>query len=105
MKDATTNVGVSVDGHQVAAVEVLHEDGSELAMLSFRVDAGHLPPAVRRELVEAVFDLAQLRECHQLQIALPLGDTELLRDLREHCTAINARAAGATCLIDADVEP
>jgi hypothetical protein len=100
-----TTVGVSAEGRRVAAVDVYPDPDSEQATLRFRVDAGHLPATVRRELVEAVLNLSQLRDCYRLHIALPLGDAELLRDLEQHCAALNAHAAGATCLIEADIDP
>ena len=38
-----------------------------------------------------------------LHVALPLGDTELLQRVRQRCTTGEPRAAGVSCLIDAEL--
>jgi hypothetical protein len=95
----TSRVSVVADGRPVAAADIV-DDGS-VVRLGFRVDGGHLPVHVRRELVDAVFELPELRTRRPVQASIPLGDVELLAGLRTHCADVDTRAAGSTCLVEA----
>jgi hypothetical protein len=99
--DDMSRVLVEDDGRQIARVDV-SEDGP-VVDLRFSVNQGHLPAGTRGLLVEAAFDLPALKEPRLVHATLPLGDVDLLAGLRRHCTHVDARAAGATCLVDADV--
>jgi hypothetical protein len=92
---------VEDDGQTIAHVDV--SDDGEVVDLRFSVNQGHLPVPARRLLVEAAFDLPLLKEPRLVHATLPLGDVDLLAGLRRHCAHLDARAAGATCLVDADV--
>ena len=70
----------------------------------FHVRSGHVPPDARGSVVDAVFELPGLREYRLLRASLPIGDAELLQLLRRRCPALSARAAGATCLVDAELD-
>lgn len=96
-----SRVLVEDDGRPVAHVDV-SDDGAAVD-LRFAVNRGHLPIHTRRLLVEAAFDLPPLKEPRLVHATLPLGDVDLLAGLRRHCTHVDARPAGATCLVDADV--
>ena len=99
--DEVARVLVEDDGHAIAHVDV-NDDGA-IVDLRFSVNQGHLPVRARRLLVEAAFDLPMLKEPRLVHATLPLGDVDLLDGLRRHCTHLDTRAAGATCLVDADV--
>jgi hypothetical protein len=92
------------DRQAVASVELFDDDGDAGVAVTFEIAAGHLPPHVRRELVEAVFALPELRDSHRLRVTMPLGDAELLESLRARCHDLNTRAAGSTCLVDGDLD-
>lgn len=94
---------VEDDGHPVASADV--RDEGPVVQLRFDVDHGHLPVQVRPLLVDAAFDLPVLKEARPVQATVPLGDAELLAGLRRHCAHVDTRAAGATCLVDAAVDP
>jgi len=87
------------DGHLRSLVEI-HRD-ERLMRVVFEVDHEHLPPGVREELVEATFELPEVRQCDAVQAVVPLGDVDLMSSLRAHLRDIRTRAAGVTCLIDA----
>ena len=87
----------------VASVARYDDAHGPSVSVTFAIAAGHLPTHVRRELVDAVFKLSELRESHHLRVTMPLGDAELLASLRAHCGQLNARAAGSTCLLEADL--
>jgi hypothetical protein len=67
------------------------------------IRGGHVDPAARASLVDALFALPAVRRCSHLRAAVPLGDTETIRQLTRRCGSYETRAAGATCLIEAEV--
>ena len=96
---------VSVDdeeGRRVAAADIEVVDPSE-ARASLSVESGHLPAGTRTRLVDAVLDTPEVSSCTHVQVALPLGETEILDRVRERCDTGDVRAAGATCLVEADL--
>ena len=83
-----------------ADIEVV---GESEVRASLHVESGHLPKGARARLVDAVLDTPAVSSGGHLQVALPLGDTEILDRVRERCDPEEVRAAGATCLVDAEV--
>ena len=90
------------DGRCVAEADIEVVSRSEVRA-SLHVEAGHLPRGTRTRLVDAVLDTPEVSSCEHVQVALPLGDTEMLDRVRERCDPEEVRAAGATCLIEADL--
>jgi hypothetical protein len=96
---------ISVDdeeGRRVAAADIEVVDPSEVRA-SLSVESGHLPVGTRTRLVDAVLDTPEVSSCKHMQVALPLGDTEILDRVRERCDTGDVRAAGTTCLVEADL--
>lgn len=79
--------------------------GEGTVEITFYVCGGHVAPGVRRNVVAEVFALPELRRSWQFHASLPLGDTELLAELRRRCPSLSTRAAGATCLVEANLDP
>jgi hypothetical protein len=71
------------------------------ARASLHVEAGHLPVGARQRLVDALLDAPEISSRTHLQVALPLGQSEILDRIRQRCDVEEVRAAGATCLIEA----
>ena len=90
------------DGRCVAAADI-EVVGRSAVRASLRVESGHLPVGTRARLVDAVLDSPEVSSCQHVQVALPLGDTEMLDRVRERCDLGEVRAAGATCLVEADL--
>jgi hypothetical protein len=90
------------DGRCVAAAYIEVVDRSAVRA-SLHVESGHLPVGTRTRLVDAVLDTLAVSSCAHVQVALPLGDTEILNRVRERCDPGDVRAAGATCLVEADL--
>jgi hypothetical protein len=90
------------DGRRVAAADIEVVDGTA-ARASLHVESGQLPVGTRARLVDAVLDTPEVRSCEHVQVALPLGDTEILDRVRERCDPGDVRAAGASCLVEADL--
>lgn len=82
---------------------VVTRDG-DVVQIRFQIASGHLPTTARHDLVAAVFALPELENPGIVQAAIPIGDADLLAELRAHLADVHTRAAGATCLIDATTE-
>jgi hypothetical protein len=92
------------DGQQLAVARIDLVD-AVTARASLHVSAGHLPVGTRTRLVDAVFDDPDVRSRRQVQVTLPLGDTEILDRVRERGIIATFRAAGSTCLLEAELPP
>jgi hypothetical protein len=90
------------DGKLVAAADIEVVNPS-MVRASLHLESGHLPTGTRARLVDAVLDAPEVSTCQHVQVAFPLGDAETLDRVRERCDTGEVRAAGATCLVEADV--
>jgi hypothetical protein len=90
------------EGRQVglAAIDVVDDS---VTRASLHVEAGHLEPGTRARLVDAVLDDPEVSSRRHLQVAVPLGDSEMLDRVRERSETDEVRSAGASCLIDAEL--
>lgn len=96
---------VSIDdehGRPLASADI-HVVDPSATRASLHVEPGHLPAGTRAHLVDAVLDDPEVSTRPHVQVTLPLGETEILDRVRERCDAVETRAAGASCLVDADV--
>jgi len=94
------HVTVEDGGRVLARADVQCDAQLGTVQASLHVEAGHLPPGTRARLVDAVLDLPDLPTGAHLHAALPTGDAEILDRVRERCTLVELRAAGASCLLD-----
>jgi hypothetical protein len=77
-------------GRRLAEAEIDLADGAT-ARASMHVEAGHIPPGT-----------PEVAARQHVEVSLPLGDSEILERIRERCEETETRAAGATCLVEAD---
>jgi hypothetical protein len=93
------------DGDQtVAAAEVTtSQEPGGTAQALLHAAAGHIAPGSRARLVDAVMDLPEVQTSEHLQATVPLGDGESLERLRERTDDADARPAGSTALLDANM--
>src|SRR5690348_516954 len=92
------------DGTRVVARAAVHVDpDAGVVQASMHAEAGHVPVGARSELVDAVLDQPEVKAGTHLQATIPAGDTEMLERLRDRCTEIDTRRAGATALVDTAV--
>jgi hypothetical protein len=98
---------IVIDADDGAMLAVAHVDlvDADTVRASLHVEPGHLPARVRTRLVDAVFDDPDVRRRHQVQITLPLGDFEILDRVRQRGVIATFRAAGSTCLVEAELPP
>jgi hypothetical protein len=97
------HLDVNVGGRAVVRADVALHDQPGVVRAAVHVESGHQPPGTRAGVVDAVLDLPEVRTQQRLEIALPIGETEILQRLRERCDRVRTRPAGATCLVDADL--
>ena len=98
MSDAAQHITIEDDGRLLAEADVRTTDQAVQADL--RVEAGQLPPGTRARLVDAVLDISNAEPGIPLTATLPAGDAEMLQRMRERCTTVSTRTAGATCQVD-----
>jgi hypothetical protein len=94
-------IEVAEHGEVVAVADIEPTNDQGVVRASLHAQAGHLPTGARTRLVDAVLDLPQARDSNRLEATLPSGDAESLDRLRERCHEVQARPAGASCLVDA----
>jgi hypothetical protein len=98
------SVEVRHDGRVVAAAALTvpsepHGTAS-VALASPHRDA---PPAARAELVDEVLSDPAVQSCDSVHVVTPVGDAEAITRLQERTTNFNARAAGASSVMEAEV--
>ena len=98
------HITIDHEGRAVATADLESSTDAATISASMHVESGHLPTGTRTELVDAVVDRASALRADRLQASLPAGDGEMLERLRERCPNVDARAAGASCLADAQLE-
>ena len=100
---AQPRIAIDADDGSTLAVASLDFLGPDVVRVALHVSPGHLPSGTRTRLVDAVFDDPDVRRRRQLQVTLPMGDIEILDRLRERGVLTTFRAAGSTCLVEADL--
>ena len=98
MSDTQHIIIEDADGGGVLAAAEVHAD-PDLIQAQLRVEAGAVPQGVRSRLVDAVLDLHTFPPGTTLEMTLPAGDAEMLQQVRLRCGTVDARAAGASCLL------
>ena len=92
------------EGHIAAVAEVTTGRGPEgTVRASMYAKSEHVRPGDRTSLVDAVMDLPEVQASERVEAAIPYGDAESLERLRERTRDAQARAAGATTLLDATI--
>ncbi|HEY0239065.1 MAG TPA: hypothetical protein VGC37_10475 [Friedmanniella sp.] len=99
-----SSVRVHHDGHVVAHADITTSDAPH-STARVTLDTPHrdAPSAARGELVDRVLDHPGVRSSDAVHVVAPLGDSEAMARLQERATNVNARAAGASSIIEADV--
>jgi hypothetical protein len=97
-------IHIEADGRTLASAELHPTDEPGLVHSDLHVESGHLPAGTRTRLIDAVLEHPEVEEADRLLATMPLGDTEMLDRVRERCDDVDARAAGATKLVQAHLE-
>jgi hypothetical protein len=103
--DDPSTVQIQADGHVLAEAEVRPTDQPGVVHSELHVESGHLPAGTRSRLVDAVLEHPEVDSAERLVATMPISDTEMLDRVRERCDGVETRAAGATKLVEARLEP
>ena len=98
---ARHTIRIEADGRTIAEAEVAATGTPGVVHSDLHVESGPLPAHTRSKLVDAVLDDPDVCAAERLVATMPLGDTEMLQRVRERSEAVEARAAGATKIVDA----
>jgi len=94
--------GTVVAANDASVVASVHTIGDVLD-LHVDVAGGHIAPNARADVVSELFELPAVKMSRRLHAAFPIGDYELVLQLQGRCVSLHTRAAGATCLIEAEL--
>lgn len=98
------SVEVHREGRVVAAAAVTTSpEPHGTASVSLSARHGEAPPHARSELVDRVLDHPGVQRSDNVRVVVPIGDAESITRLQERTTNFNARAAGASSVIEAEV--
>jgi hypothetical protein len=95
---------VEEDGVVMADATVSPLDSDHRTYVQVHVAAGHLPCGTRHKLVDALYEAVSGSNATSLVATVPLGDAELVEGLREHLFNVKLRAAGATSILEGQVQ-
>jgi hypothetical protein len=99
-RDVSRHVEIKDGEVTVAEAQVAKHDDAT-ARVSLHPPSGHVDPASRASLVDAVVDTPEVRDSRRLEATVPLGDSVALDRIRERTEEASTRAAGSTALVDA----
>jgi hypothetical protein len=97
-------IQIEADGRTLATAEVHPTDEPSVMHSDMHLESGHLPVGTQSRLVDAVLAHPDVDHAERLLATMPIGDTEMLARVRERCAEVEARAAGATKLVEARLE-
>jgi hypothetical protein len=94
-------IRIEADGRTVAEAAVEPTGRPGVVHSDLHVESGPVPPDTRVRLVDALLDDPAVTAAEHLVATMPLGDTEMLRRVRERFAEVTAHSAGATKIVDA----
>jgi hypothetical protein len=103
--DDHPTVHVRAGGRLLAAAEIEPTDETGVVHSTLHVESGHLPPGTGSSLVDAVLGHPAVDRAQRLVVTMPIGDTEMLDRVRERTRQVETRAAGATKIVEARLDP
>ena len=93
------------DGNVLAEADVRPTDEPGVVASSMHVESGHLPVGTGTRLADAVLEHPEVDRAERLVATMPIGDTEMIDRVRERSDEVEARAAGATKIVEARLGP
>jgi hypothetical protein len=103
--DDHPSIEIEDHGRTLATAEMHPDDGTGVLHSDLHVESGHLPAGTGARLVDAVLDSSDADDADHLRATMPIGDTEMLERVRERCDDVEARAVGATKIVEARLAP
>jgi len=99
------HISVEENGEILAEATVSAPDEAECARAEVTVAPGHLPVGTRQKMADAVHEVVCDDHARHLTASVPKGDAELVDGIRSHLRDPELRVAGATSIIQGDVDP
>ena len=98
-------VRVQADGRVLAEADIRRTGEPGVVASAMHVESGHLPLGTGTRLVDAVLAHPDVDGAQRLVATMPLNDTEMLDRVRQRSDEVEARAAGATKIVEARLGP
>ena len=98
-------ITVEDGGEVVAHATVTTADGTGEAWAEVSMAPGHLPVGTRQKVADAVHEAVIADHARHLTASVPHGDAELVDGIRDHLSDVDVRAAGASSIIEGDINP
>jgi hypothetical protein len=98
-------ITVEDGGEVVARATVITPDGTGAAHAEVSMAPGHLPVGTRQRVADTVHEAVVADHAAHLTASVPQGDAELVDGIRDHLSDVRMRAAGASTIIEGDVNP
>lgn len=102
--DDHTTVSIQADGRTLAAADIRPAEEPGVVRSALHVESGQLPAGTRTALVDAVLEHPAVDSAEKLVATMPISDTEMIDRVRERTDDVEARATGATKIVEARLE-
>jgi hypothetical protein len=103
MADAK-QIRVEENGVVLAQATISAPPETRDAQAAVTVAPGHLPTGTRQKMADAIHTAVCEDQAEHLTATLPRGDAELVEEIRGHLTDARLRAAGATTILEGDID-
>lgn len=97
-------ISVEENGEVLAQATISPPDENHAARAEVTVAPGHLPVGTRQKMADAVYEAVCDDHAGHLTATVPKGDAELVEGIRDHLSDVELRAAGATSIIEGDID-
>lgn len=98
------HVSIKVHGETLLEATISPPDGDGAARVDVHMESGHLPVGARQRMADAIHEVVTEDQAERISATVPLGDAELVEGIRGHLNDVELRAAGATSIIEGDVD-
>lgn len=98
------HVSINAHGETLVEATISPPDGDGEARVDVHTGSGHLPVGARQRMADAIHEVVTEGQAERVSVTIPLGDAELVEGIRGHLNDVVLRAAGATSIIEGDVE-
>jgi hypothetical protein len=92
--------------HELSLVEatIAPPDGDGEARVDVHTGSGNLPVGARQRMADTIHQVVTDDQASRMSATVPLGDAELVEGIRTHLNDVELRAAGATSIIEGNVD-
>ena len=98
------HVSIRAHGETLAEATISPPDSDGEARVDVHTESGHLPAGARQRLADAIHEVVTDDHAERISATVPMGDAELVEGIRGHLNDVVLRAAGATSIIEGDVD-